>query len=101
MNNLIEIIPTSELPNLYREWAKEDPIFNKAVEFLETGQISESNLNWNRKVKERINELRKKMEWDDIYQLVKKECSLATIKQQSLVHCMQESTARNVYYRLK
>jgi len=32
---MIEVTPTSELPALYREWAKEDPIFHKAADYIE------------------------------------------------------------------
>jgi hypothetical protein len=98
---MIEVTPTPDLIPLYREWANEDPIFAKAAEFLEKGYIENSKLNWNRKVRDRLRDLRRTKDWDEIYQLCKKNCSLSTLKRQMSYYDMEESTARNVYYCLK
>ena len=48
---MIEVTPTSELPALYREWAKEDPIFYKAAEYIENGCKRDQVSNENKKLK--------------------------------------------------
>lgn len=99
---MIEIVPNTELIHLYRKWAKEDPVFEKAAEYLERGEIRDSNINWNTKLKDRIRELRHNGKtWNEIFVHVKKDISMTTLKRQLTESNMAESTARNCYYALR
>lgn len=99
---MIEIVPNRELIHLYREWAKEDPVFYKAAEYLEFGQVRNSSINWNTKFKDRIRELRRNgKSWEWIFLRVKKDISMKTLKRQLKESNVAESTARNCYYSLK
>ena len=99
---MIEIIKNDDLIELYKQWADEDPIFNKAAEYLVNGHIRESSLNWNVKCRNKIREHRKNgHDWERIHKLVKKHVSLETLKSQLYVNGIAELTARQVYYQLK
>ena len=98
---MIQIVPNNELIELYREWAKNDPIFLKAVEYLETGGIKRSRLNFNVKCRDRIRELRRNgKSWEFIHDLFP-GASIETLKTQLHKNNMAEDTAKNCYYKLK
>ena len=99
---MIEIIKNEELIDIYKQWADEDPIFNKAAEYLEKGYIKDSNLNWNVKCRDQIRQLRSNGEsFEKIHSRVKKHISIESIKSQLYVSGLAEWTARTVYYQLK